>query len=150
MLYSNPNSWEHLAFKEVNIIWMWIIFQANAANHVHYWIIWPLKNFLLLKSFPITVSTVKKWSIASLNRGWLGFILSPPCLYVSLATIIWWKGQITKYNHIKFLREFCGLKYLNSPKLLYNQLTIFFKWLGLDVFQGVFLPCSCQILELSC
>lgn len=87
--------------------------------------------------------------MASVHLGWLGVILSLPRLHIFLTSITSWKWQITKDNRIKLLKEFSGLKYLNSPEFLYNQLLIsfFFTWLGLRM---LFKACSPHItLECS-
>lgn len=86
--------------------------------------------------------------MASVHLGWLGVILSLPRLHIFLTSITSWKWQITKDNRIKLLKEFCGLRYLNSPEFLYNQLLIFF-FLQMARTQDDFKACS-PLITLEC
>lgn len=87
------------------------------------------------------VCTIKNSAWIQLIRLIGGLFCITPGWHTSLTIIMSWNWKITKDNPIKLIRQFCGLKYLNSPELLYNQLLIFCQmaW-TLYAFQGMFHP----------
>lgn len=58
---------------------------------------------------------------------------------------------LTKGNHVKLTREFCGLNYLNSPELLYHQLASVLSGSAFECFsRNVCLTMQLLEFSLSC
>lgn len=96
------------------------MFLANASNHVHQQTTdhWKISSHCQHVSYCL-FNQKSPWLLL-MQADWVSFL--SPSMLTHFPYHHFTEVTLTKGNHVKLTREFCGLNYLNSPELLYRQL----------------------------